>query len=307
MKAYAIETREIEKSFGHVKALDGVSIHVKQGEIYGLIGDNGAGKSTLLKLLVGHIFANKGEVALLGVCDEKALQKARHHVGALIEEVGFFPELTVEANMEYYRRLKGVPEKEAVEQVLKTVNLWDKRKSKAKGLSMGMKKRLGIGIAILGEPELLILDEPINGLDPTGIVELRMLLQRLNEDKKMTILLSSHILSELQQTATTFGFLEKGKLLQEISAGALHEQCADYLSLQVSDCAKYAALLDLHCPGESYKVFPTGEIHIFAPKDARERYSRLASTNGIDVIAMEWHQYSLEEYFMQLKKEARHA
>lgn len=157
MKGYAIETREIEKNFGRVKALDGVSIHVKQGEIYGLIGDNGAGKSTLLKLLVGHIFADNGEIALWGVCEDKALQMARHHVGALIEEVGFFLELTVEANMEYYRRLKGVPEKDAVEQVLKTVNLWDKRKSKAKGLSMGMKKRLGMSRPPIVRPKNLTI------------------------------------------------------------------------------------------------------------------------------------------------------
>lgn len=303
MKEYAIETRVLEKHFGHVKALDGVSIHVKRGEIYGLIGDNGAGKSTLLKLLVGHIFADKGEISLLGACNQNALQVARHHIGSLIEEGGFFPELTVQANMEYYRRIKGVPEKDAVEKVLKMVNLWERRKSKAYTLSMGLKKRLNIGIAILGEPELLILDEPINGLDPSGIIELRMLLKRLNEDYKMTIILSSHILTELQQTAMTFGFIEKGRILQEISIDDLCAKCADYLSLKVSDLPKYAALLDGCFTGESYKIFPNGEIHIFAPKEPRECYSRLAASNNIDVMAMEWHKHSLEEYFIQLKKE----
>ena len=307
MKEYVVETRQVTKSYGSLLALNDVSIHVKRGEIYGLIGDNGAGKTTLLKSLVGHIWPTKGSIILFGQQEEKGLERCRKQVGTMIEEPGYFPYLSVEKNMEYCRLLKGIPGKGRTKEVLQLVGLWDRRKSKCKELSMGMKQRLGLAIAMIGEPQLLILDEPINGLDPSGIIEFRNLLHRLNEEKNITILLSSHILSELQQTATTFGFLSKGKLIEEIGVKELKEKCADYLEISVSEVEAYAAILDKHFPDEQYKILPNHVIQLSCPKRATEEYSRLAASQGILITGLERHQHSLEDYYMNLKGDVRHA
>lgn len=224
MDQYIIETKQILKSYGSLVALNHVSIHISKGEIYGLIGDNGAGKTTLLKLLVGHIYPTSGDVELFGQCGERHLQHCRRKVGAMIEQPGFFSDLSVERNLEYYRIQKGVKDKHKTEEVLRLTGIWERRHSKGKNLSMGMKQRLGLAIAMIGNPEVLILDEPINGLDPSGIIEFRNLLHKLNKEHGITILLSSHILTELQQTATTFGFLNKGMLIREISRTQLEAE-----------------------------------------------------------------------------------
>lgn len=301
MREYIVETMQVKKSYGSLLALDDVSIHVKRGEIYGLIGDNGAGKTTLLKALVGHIWPTKGSVCLFQQQGEKNLERCRKQIGAMIEEPAFFPNMSVEKNMEYCRLLKGIPGKDRTEQVLRLVGLWERRKSKCKELSMGMKQRLGLAIAMIGEPQLLLLDEPINGLDPSGIIEFRHLLHRLNQEKNITILLSSHILSELQQTATTFGFLHKGKLIEEISAKNLKEKCADYLEIVVSDVEAYAAILEQCFPDEEYKTLPNHVMQLSSPKREIEEYSRLAARKGILITGLQRHQHSLEDYYINLK------
>lgn len=306
MREYIVETIQVKKSYGSLLALNDVSIHVKRGEIYGLIGDNGAGKTTLLKALVGHIWPTKGSVCLFQQQGEKNLERCRKQIGAMIEEPAFFPNMSVEKNMEYCRLLKGIPGKDRTEQVLQLVGLWERRKSKCKELSMGMKQRLGLAIAMIGEPQLLILDEPINGLDPSGIIEFRHLLHRLNQEKNITILLSSHILSELQQTATTFGFLHKGKLIEEISSKDLKEKCADYLEIVVSDVEAYAALLEQCFSDEEYKILPEHVIQLSCPKRQIEEYSRLAASKGILITGLQRHQQSLEDYYMNLKGGASH-
>lgn len=307
MKECVIETNALSKTYGSQKVLDRVSIHVERGEIYGLIGDNGAGKSTLFKVLAGKSLADAGELALFGQSTKKGLVQSRARMGVLVEEAGFFPSLSVEQNLEYYRRLKGIPGKACVGKVMAQVGLLEKRQTSSKKLSMGMKKRLGIAIALLGDPELLILDEPINGLDPSSIVGMRRLLQQLNTEHNTTILMSSHILSELQQTATTFGFLEKGQLIRETTAQALHDQCMEYLTLMVSDIEGYLVLLEEYYPEELYKVLPDRLIQLMNPKHSSETYSALAAKNGILVTGMAWHEYTLEDYFMQLKEGERDA
>ena len=307
MKEYIIETKQVTKSYGSLIALDNVSIHVKRGEIYGLIGDNGAGKTTLLKTLAGHIWSTKGEIYLFNQQEEKHLERCRKQMGAMIEEPGYFPYLSVEKNLEYYRLLKGIPGKERTEEVLRLVGIWDRRKSKCKELSMGMKQRLGLAIAMIGEPQVLILDEPINGLDPSGIIEFRNLLLRLNREKNITILLSSHILSELQQTATTFGFLSKGKLIEEIGIQELNDKCADYLEISVSDTEAYAVLLEQYFPKELYKVLPNHTIQLSNPQNKVEEYSQLASKHGIIITGLERHHHTLEDYYVKLKGEKNHA
>ena len=288
MNDYAIEAVQITKSYGSVLALDQVNLHVRTGSIYGLIGDNGAGKSTFLKLLAGHIFPTAGELRLFGQFAEQELRRCRRQMGAMIEQPGFFPNLTVEDTLEYYRIQRGIPGREKVEEVLKLTDIQEKRRAKCKKLSMGQKQRLG-------------LDEPINGLDPSGIIEFRALLLRLNREKNLTILLSSHILSELQQTATVFGFLNKGKLLEEISSEKLQEKCADYLDISVTDPEEYAALLAKHFPEEPFQVLPERTIRILKCLREPEEYSRLAAENGLYIRGLELRRASLEEYYMNLK------
>lgn len=305
MKEYVIETKSATKSYGSVLALDQVDIHVEKGSIYGLIGDNGAGKSTLLKLLAGHIFATSGEIFLLGRHTEKELEHCRRYTGVMIEQPGLFPNLTGAQMLEYCRLQRGIPGKEKVAEYLQLTGIWEKRNCKCKNLSVGQKQRLGLAIALIGEPRILILDEPVNGLDPSGIVELRNLLLRLNEEKHITILLSSHILSELQQVASCFGFLSKGHLLEEISAENLMEKCTNYLNIMVSDVEKYTVFLEKQAEKDSFRVLPDRSLQIIGPQKEPEFYSQLAMEQGLSVRKLEQRCPSLEDYYMNLKEEVK--
>ena len=298
-----VEAKKLTKQYSNCTALHQVSLAIKRGEIYGLVGANGAGKTTFLKMLAGQIFPSEGELILFGAYRQKEQEHQRKRMGALIEIPGFYPQLSIEQNMEYYRLQKGVPGKQIVEDTLKTVGLWEVRKKKGNTLSLGMKQRLGLAIALLGEPELLILDEPTNGLDPAGIIEMRNLLKKLNQEKNMTMIVSSHILSELEHLATVYGVLDKGKLLEQISAKALHEKCGNYLEITVSDAEKYAMLLEKQLQHTSYLVLEGGIIRIFELHPNIEKYSALASENGIGIRGMSVKQNSLEDYYMSLAKE----
>lgn len=301
MNDSVIEAKQVTKTYGAVRALDQVDLRVESGSIYGLIGDNGAGKSTFLKLLAGLAFPTSGEIRLFGRYQENDLRRCRRQMGIMIERPGYFPGMTVADTLEYYRIQKGVPGREKVEELIHLTDLAEKRRTKCKNLSLGQKQRLGLAIALLGEPRLLILDEPTNGLDPSGIVQFRQLLKRLNQEKHITILLSSHILSELQQTATVFDFLSKGRLLEEISAEDLHEKCSSYLNIAVSDSERYAALLEKCFGEESYRIMPDGTVQIRGYRQEPETYSRLATDNGLYIRALERRTASLEDYYIKLK------
>lgn len=298
-----VEAKSLTKQYRNCTALHQVSLAIKRGEIYGLVGANGAGKTTFLKMVSGQIFSSDGELALFGAYQQKEQENQRKRMGSLIETPGFYPQLSIEQNMEYYRLQKGIPGKQIVVDTLKMVGLWDVRKKSGKTLSLGMKQRLGLAIALLGEPELLLLDEPTNGLDPTGIIEMRNLLKKLNQEKNMTIIISSHILSELEHLATVYGFLDKGKLLEQISAKALHEKCGNYLEIIVSDAEKYTMLLEKQLQHTKYLVLEGGIIRIFELDQDIEKYSFLASENGIGIREMSMKQNSLEDYYMNLAKE----
>lgn len=299
---YVTETRNLTKYYHDFCALNKVNISVKRGEIYGLVGDNGAGKSTFLKLLAGQIFATEGEMKLFGQHESGKLPGMRRRMGVLIEQAGFYPQLSVEKNLEYYRIQKGVPGKGAVAEVLEMTGLTAARNKKGKALSLGMKQRLGLAIALIGVPEFLILDEPINGLDPSGIIEMRELLLKLNREKNITILLSSHILSEMEQIATMYGFLQNGTLLEQISAEQLMKKCADYVEIRVSDAEKYTVLLEQKAGHGEYQILPDGRIHILNAVLPVEEYSRLANEAGLYVSELTKCRQSLEEYYVNLKK-----
>ena len=303
MGEYIIETSGLSKKYDSVYALNHVDISVKRGEIYGLVGENGAGKSTLLKILAGQVFPTEGEYKLFEKSSNENIEKERNRQGVLIENAGFFPELSIEQNLEYFRIQKGIPDKKMVDEVLELVGLEDKRKKQGRKLSLGMKQRLGLAIALLGTPELLLLDEPINGLDPVGIIEMRKLFIKLNQEKNITILLSSHILSEQEQLATQYGFLQKGKIIEEVSAEQLMKKCADYIEIVVADPHKYVTLLEQKLHHTEYKVLPEGKIEILNPREEIMAYSNLAAQAQIGIAKIDRCKQSLEEYYMSLRKD----
>ena len=300
-----IEMKKLTKRYKNFTALDRVDIRVRRGDIYGLIGDNGAGKTTLLKIASGLLFPTEGEVRLFGKCGERELEKNRSRMGVLIDDTGFYPSLTIEENLEYFRIQKGIPGKESVRDALEMTGLVGYRRKKCRELSLGMKQRLGLAIALLGVPEVLVLDEPINGLDPSGIVEMRKLLLKLNQEKHITILLSSHILSELEHMATVYGFLKNGELLEQVSAKELQSRCREYVEIQVSDAQQYVVLLEKATKTEDYQVLPDGKIHIFQAELPIEAYSKLAVDGGLSVLSLSRYRQSLEDYYMRLKKGGR--
>lgn len=223
----------------------------------------------------------------------------------MIEAPGFFPQLTVEGNLEYYRIQKGIPGRAQVREILKRIGLYERRKTYGKQLSLGMKQRLGLGIALFGEPELLMLDEPINGLDPSGIIEMRELLIRLCRERNITIILSSHILAEMEQLADEYCFLDKGRLLKQITAEQLEEECGGYIEIQVDEPELYTVLLERRVPEQSWKVLPGQKVRISGSGREPEFYSRLAAENGIGVSSLSANKMTLEEYYMELKKGGR--
>lgn len=297
-----LETRGLTKRYRDIAALHDVSISIRRGEIYGVVGDNGAGKTTLFKLLCGLVFPTEGEVSLFGAHERRDLERQRARVGAIIEQPGFYPALSVEKNLKCCRIQKGVPGVDAVAGVLETVGLTYAKDRICKNLSMGMKQRLGLAMALMGQPEVLILDEPTSGLDPSGIVEMRSLLQQLNHEKGITVVLSSHHLAELEQLATVYAFLQRGCLVEQVSANVLRARCADCIDIAVSDTARFTALLEQELHHERYQVLACGTVRIFDPRLGIESFSGLASQQGMDVYKLERRKMSLEQYYLEMRE-----
>ncbi|MGX4601318.1 ABC transporter ATP-binding protein [Faecalimicrobium sp. JNUCC 81] len=295
-----IKTYGLSKQYKNFDALKEININVKQGDIYGLVGDNGAGKTTLLRILTGQSLSSEGSFELFSTSNDKDLKEVKKHIGVIIESPSFYPNLTIEKNLEYYRIQRGIPGKEKVGKALREVNIYEARKKKFSQLSLGMKQRLGLALCIMGDPELLILDEPINGLDPSGIIEIRNLLLRLNKEKNITILISSHILLELANIATCYGFLNKGRLVKEISASELNENCKSYLEIKVTNANKLAALLEERLGYSDYKVLPQDVIQLFDEDRNPEKVSELIIKNGIGLSSLEEKTIDLENYYMSL-------
>ncbi len=295
-----IKTNNLVKKYGENIVLDNISITVNQGEIYGLVGDNGAGKTTLFRILSGQSNISNGSFELLGESSEKNIMKVRKRIGTIIENPSFYPKMTIEENLEYYRLQRGIPGKKNIDKILKEVGLLEVKKKKFNNISLGMKQRLGLALALLGEPELLILDEPINGLDPSGIIEIRNLLLKLNREKNITIIISSHILSELYNIATCYGFLSKGKLVEEISLKQLNERCRSYLEINVTNPKKLSVLLEEKLGYKNYKIMPNGLIHLFEKDPINEEISRLAVENGIGLKSINEKSANLENYYLSL-------
>lgn len=298
MKKVVLKTYNITKKYGEQLAVDNVNMTIKKGDIYGFIGQNGAGKTTLIRLITGLIHKSGGEIELLGVNEENELNKARTMVGSLIESPSFYTNMTARENLEVSRLVRNIPGKKCIDEVLELVGLKDVEKKKVKNFSLGMRQRLGIANALMGNPKLLILDEPINGLDPMGIVEIRELLKKINKEKDMTILISSHILSELSELATTYGIISNGKLIEEITAKQLSEKCRQYIDLKVDDTARAVILLERELGISDYEVLEDSNIKVFSNLDNVGEVNSLLSRSGIIVESISVKGENLEEYFM---------
>lgn len=281
MEQAVLTTFDLTKRYKDQTALDQVNLDVRKGDIYGLIGQNGAGKSTLLRIVTALAWPTSGAVSLFGESSESGLIEARKRVGAIIEGPTLLPEMTARDNLEVHRLLRGIPGKACISKTLALVGLEDTGKKKARNFSLGMKQRLGLAIALLGDPELLILDEPTNGLDPKGIVELRELIKKLNREMGITIVISSHILGELYQMATKYGIIHKGKLLEQITHEELHEKCKRHLRIRVDDASKAAAVLERELGTQDYEVLQDGTIKLYSLFRDVRRVSMALTSNGL--------------------------
>lgn len=295
---YILTTNGLTKTYGKHNAANNISIHVRQGDIYGLIGRNGAGKTTLLKMVGGLSTPTAGEFALFGYTGKERAQ-VMHRVGSLIENPGIYPNLTAAENLNLKCIALGVRDKNVVPQLLETVGLANVGKKKVGKFSMGMKQRLGIALALVGEPDLVILDEPINGLDPQGVAEVRETIKKLNQERNITFIISSHILDELAKIATNYGIIHNGNLLQELTKEELLNKCSERIELKTNDTAKACTVLekmDIH----EYKVVDGDTIQIFERLHDSGGITMNLAQNNVTILGISLKNESLEDYYLNL-------
>ncbi|MBS6599387.1 MAG: ABC transporter ATP-binding protein [Clostridium sp.] len=298
MEEIVLKTYNISKKYGNQVSNDKISITIKKGEIYGLIGKNGAGKTTLFRIITGLSHKSSGNLEIFGKSEEKDLNTARTMIGSLIESPAFYKNMTARENLEVSRLVRNIAGKECIDEVLELVGLSDTNKKKVKNFSLGMRQRLGIANALLGNPKLLILDEPINGLDPMGIVEIRELLKKINKEKDVTILISSHILGELSELATNYGIINNGRLVEEISVKELKEKCRQYIEVIVDNPAKASTILEKELLITDYEVLENNRIKIFSNLDSSGLINGTLSKNKVVVQKINLKGENLEEYFI---------
>lgn len=298
MSELLLQTRNLTKQYGRHRAVDDVNMHIKKGAIYGFIGRNGAGKTTCLKMISGLSTPSYGEIEMFGY-KGKDLQKVRSRVGCLIEAPGLYGNMSAYDNLNIKCKLTGIKKKGYIEELLKTVGLDTVGEKKTKHYSLGMKQRLGIALALVGEPDLLILDEPINGLDPQGIVEVRETIQKLAKERGMTICISSHILEELSKIATDYGIIHNGCLVQELTREELMKKCSERIELTLDNPKQAVPVLD-DMGFSSYQVIDKEHIYIFERLGESARLNMELAKAGIPVKGISITSEELENYFLRL-------
>lgn len=298
MSELLLQTRNLTKQYGRHRAVDDVNMHIKKGAIYGFIGRNGAGKTTCLKMISGLSTPSYGEIEMFGY-KGKDLQKVRSRVGCLIEAPGLYGNMSAYDNLNIKCKLTGIKKKGYIEELLKTVGLDTVGEKKTKHYSLGMKQRLGIALALVGEPDLLILDEPINGLDPQGIVEVRETIQKLAKERGMTICISSHILEELSKLATDYGIIHNGCLVQELTREELMKKCSERIELTLDNPKQAIPVLD-DMGFNSYQVIDKEHIHIFERLGESANLNMELAKAGIPVKGISITSEELENYFLRL-------
>lgn len=303
MKDIILRTNNLTKKYKDFTALNNVNITINKGDIYGLIGRNGAGKTTLMKVITTLTNKTNGEFYLFDK-DDSDLTENKRRIGCLIENPAFFENLTAYQNLKYYAIQKGIVDYSQIDKVLDLVKLSDSKNKKFKTFSLGMKQRLGIAFAMLDNPDFVILDEPINGLDPIGISELRETLKKLNEESNITMLISSHILSELYLLANRFCFIEKGKIIKELSKEELDVECSRAIVIKTDNVKETCLILEKELNTKNYKVIDKHEVRLYDYLDNSGKVNKELAKNDIDVISIYESGISLEDYFKSIVKEA---
>lgn len=297
---YILQMEHLTKMYGRTAsrkaAVDDVSLAIEKGHIYGLIGPNGAGKTTMMKMIAGLTAQTSGTIALFG--DSDNLDEGRNRMSFMLEAPYLDGSMTARQNMEYIRYMRGVARKERISEVLELVGLSDTGKKPVKQFSLGMRQRLGIGMALLPSPEIMVLDEPVNGLDPEGIVDVRNMLKKLCMEEGITILISSHLLSELSALCTDFAIINQGRLVESFSAEELEEKCRSFLTIRTNDVNRTAAVLEQKLQVKEYKVVENNEIRLFERLDEVEQVSKTITDNGLVLTKLVMEGQNLEEYYL---------
>lgn len=304
MSNTVLETINLTKKYKKFVALDNASITIKKGDIYGLIGRNGAGKTTLMKVITTLTNKTSGEFKLFDSSDSE-LTESKRRIGCLIENPAFFPNMSAYKNLKYYAIQKGIIDQNQIDEALELVNLSEVKNKKFKTFSLGMKQRLGIALAILDNPDFIILDEPINGLDPIGISDLRETFKKLNEERDITILISSHILSELYAVATKFCIIEKGKVIKELTKEELDLECSKCIVIKTDDVKKAATVLEKELKTTNYKVIDDREIRLYDYLEQSNSVNKSLIKNDVNVMSIAETGISLEDYFKEIIKEEK--
>ena len=298
MADYVIETNNLSKKYYNNLVVNSINMHVEKGKIYGLLGKNGAGKTTTMCMLLNLTYPSGGEIHLFGKDPRKNSKEIYSKIGSIIETPGFYENLTAYENLKIISKLRGNYNPYDIRLVLEMVNLDNAKSKKFRDFSLGMKQRLGIAAAIMHNPELLILDEPINGLDPFGIKEIRMLLKRLSHEFGITILISSHILSEIENIADVIGFMDEGVLIDEISREELYERLNKFVEFEVSDADLACEILDELGLKENVDFIRDGRIiRLYSNLELRDKFNALFVNSGIDVKKVNLCEENLEEFF----------
>lgn len=297
---YTIETHHLKKVYKDKAVVNDVNIHVKKGEIYGFVGPNGAGKSTLMKMLLNLVQANSGEIVIFG---NKVMEndfEMLKRIGSIIENPYFYEKLTARDNLDLHCEYMGYHNKNHIKEVLEGVGLLKDADKRVSQYSLGMKQRLAIARAILTKPELLILDEPINALDPEGIREMRELFRKLNTDYGTTIFISSHILSEVEQIADTIGVIQNGKLIKEIAMSDVHKYQTDYVEVDVDNIELAGYVLEQEFGIQNFRIVSESRMEIYDLRKDVKEISAVFIQNGIGINGIGRRQNSLEDYFFQI-------
>ncbi len=295
-----IDVKHLGKQYMKQKAVDDASFQIKEGMICGLIGPNGAGKTTIMKMLGGLVLPTSGSISIYGGSTEQELARARQRMSFMIEVPYAKEKMSAKENLEKQRLQKGIPDKKRVDEVLKIVGLEHTGKKNVKNFSLGMKQRLGIAIALLSKPEIMVMDEPINGLDPEGIVEIRELLLKLNREEHITIIISSHILSELSLLCTDYIFIHHGKIIQSVSSDELKKLCKEFYHIHTDNDERAVVILEEKLGVTDYEVNEDGSIRLYENMDNLIDVSRALYEGGVIPITLEVNEANLEKYYMDM-------
>jgi len=292
-----LKTMNLTKIYNDKPAVENINMNINQGDIYGLIGENGAGKTTIFKIITGIASKTSGVLELFGESTEDNLHVERKRIGALIEKPFLYANMTLSENLEACRIQKGIPGKNCIKEVLQLFRLNYIKDKKVHDLSLGMRQKLGIAMAVIGDPEFLVLDEPINGIDPLAIMEVRNILLDLNKNRNVTILVSSHILKELYNFATCYGIIHNGKLLNEFTLKELNEKLNKSLRIEVDDVNKAVFVLETKLHTHNFKILPDGTVILYDYVDNPGKVSSLIFREGVTILGLVTESGDLENYF----------